>query len=146
MPRVTTTVIVHCEHRRRANELTAGSSEMWLQNDKADEEMLDLHCGSFIVPMAWYVYCHRHGWAPTAHDTENNVNMTVTITGHTNNNSSCAEARFVSCTLHFSLMPREVCIFYLNCYSFSALMLLVGWQEGQLACKNGGGMLVWLCV
>ena len=31
--------------------------------------------------------------------------------------------------------------------SFSALMLLVGWQEGYLACKKlSGGMLVWLSV
>jgi len=30
-------------------------------------------------------------------------------------------------------------------YAFSALMLLVGWQEGHLACKKlSGGMLVWL--
>jgi len=33
-------------------------------------------------------------------------------------------------------------------FAFSALMLLVGWQEGHLACKKTptGGMLVWLCV
>jgi len=31
--------------------------------------------------------------------------------------------------------------------SFSALMLLVGWQEGHLVCKKlSGGMLAWLCV
>jgi len=31
--------------------------------------------------------------------------------------------------------------------SFSALTLLVGWQEGHLACKKlGGGVLVWLSV
>jgi len=29
----------------------------------------------------------------------------------------------------------------------SALMLLVWWQEGHLACKKlSGGMLAWLCV
>jgi len=29
--------------------------------------------------------------------------------------------------------------------AFSALMLLVGWQEGRLACKKlSGGMLAWL--
>jgi len=28
--------------------------------------------------------------------------------------------------------------------AFSALMLLVGWQEGHLTCKNlSGGMLAW---
>jgi len=31
--------------------------------------------------------------------------------------------------------------------AFSALMLLVGWQEGHLACKKlSAGMLAWLCV
>jgi len=31
--------------------------------------------------------------------------------------------------------------------AFSALMQLVGWQEGHLACKKlSGGMLVWLSV
>jgi len=31
--------------------------------------------------------------------------------------------------------------------AFSALTLLVGWQEGHPACKKlSGGMLVWLCV
>jgi len=30
--------------------------------------------------------------------------------------------------------------------AFSALRLLVGWQEGQPACiKLSGGMLAWLC-
>jgi len=40
------------------------------------------------------------------------------------------------------------CVTYINsvCHS-SALMLLVGWQEGHLACKKlSGGMLVWFCV
>jgi len=32
-------------------------------------------------------------------------------------------------------------------YAFSALMLLVGWQEGHLACKKlSGGVLAWLSV
>ena len=31
--------------------------------------------------------------------------------------------------------------------AFSALTLLVGWQEGHPACKKlSGGMLAWLCV
>jgi len=34
-----------------------------------------------------------------------------------------------------------------NTNIFSALTLLVGWQEGHLACKKlSGGMLVWLSV
>jgi len=37
-----------------------------------------------------------------------------------------------------------IILFYL---AFSALMLLVGWQEGHLACKKqSGGVLVWLSV
>jgi len=32
-------------------------------------------------------------------------------------------------------------------YAFSALALLVGWQEGHPACKKlSGGVLVWLSV
>jgi len=30
--------------------------------------------------------------------------------------------------------------------SFSALTLLVGWQEGHPACKLSGGVLAWLFV
>jgi len=38
------------------------------------------------------------------------------------------------------VMPSVLC-------AFSALMLLVGRQEGHLACKKlSGGMLVWLSV
>jgi len=38
------------------------------------------------------------------------------------------------------------CLFHL-CISFSALMLLVGRQEGHLACKKlSSGVLVWLSV
>jgi len=32
-------------------------------------------------------------------------------------------------------------------HAFSALKLLVGWQEGHLACKKlSGGVLAWLCL
>jgi len=32
-------------------------------------------------------------------------------------------------------------------HDFSALTLLVGWQEGHLACKKlSGGILAWLCL
>ena len=35
----------------------------------------------------------------------------------------------------------------LQCFAFSALTLLVGWQEGHLACKKlSGGVLAWLSV
>jgi len=37
-------------------------------------------------------------------------------------------------------------VYYLSC-AFSALMLLVGWQEGHPACKKlSGGVLAWLCL
>jgi len=33
------------------------------------------------------------------------------------------------------------------CHIFTALMLLVGWQEGHPACKKlSGGVLAWLSV
>jgi len=36
---------------------------------------------------------------------------------------------------------------FCTCIAFSALTLLVGWQEGHLACKNlSGGVLAWLSV
>jgi len=36
---------------------------------------------------------------------------------------------------------------YVSIIAFSALTLLVGWQEGHPACKKlSGGMLVWLSV
>ena len=41
-------------------------------------------------------------------------------------------------------------IYYMNIYifyAFSALTLLVGWQEGHPACKKlSGGVLAWLTV
>ena len=37
-------------------------------------------------------------------------------------------------------------VYYLSC-AFSALILLVGWQEGHPACKKlSGGVLAWLCL
>jgi len=43
---------------------------------------------------------------------------------------------------HYHLMLS----FLVKC-AFSALTLLVGWQEGHPACKKlSGGMLAWLCV
>jgi len=44
---------------------------------------------------------------------------------------------------------RELCLiqFNVSIYTFSALMLLVGRQEGHLACKKlSGGVLAWLSV
>jgi len=39
-------------------------------------------------------------------------------------------------------------IIHVNLYAFSALTLLVGWQEGHPACKKlkSGGVLAWLSV
>jgi len=49
---------------------------------------------------------------------------------------------FSKCILYFNYIFSVVCIF-----AFSALMLLVGQQEGHPACeKLGGGMLAWLCL
>jgi len=37
--------------------------------------------------------------------------------------------------------------FYVSAIAFSALTLLVGWQEGHPACKKqSGGVLAWLSV
>ena len=39
------------------------------------------------------------------------------------------------------------CISFIVVVAFSALTLLVGWQEGHLACKKlSGGVLAWLSV
>jgi len=58
-----------------------------------------------------------------------------------------------SASCHYSAPTRgmeycNVCVFLCVCLSMSsALMLLVGWQEGHLACKKlSGGVLVWLSV
>ena len=46
-------------------------------------------------------------------------------------------------TPHHSLYLQAGC----SSYAFSALTLLVGWQEGHPACKNlSGGVLAWLSV
>jgi len=40
---------------------------------------------------------------------------------------------------------RVVICYDITLFAFSALTLLVGWQEGHPACKKlSGGMLVWL--
>jgi len=47
--------------------------------------------------------------------------------------------------LHAETYPWILCLEGVN--AFSALTLLVGWQEGHPACKKlSGGMLAWLCV
>ena len=49
--------------------------------------------------------------------------------------------------LYEKLNFLDVNVFLMYSYSFSALTLLVGWQEGHPACKKlSGGMLVWLSV
>ena len=55
----------------------------------------------------------------------------------------------VSCTVctTFSGPPCIHCCACRTMYAFSALTLLVGWQEGHPACKKlTGGVLVWLSV
>ena len=40
-----------------------------------------------------------------------------------------------------------ILLLYFDLGAFSALTLLVGWQEGHPACKKqGGGVLAWLSV
>jgi len=47
--------------------------------------------------------------------------------------------------LHFAAVILKKLLCYLC--DFSALMLLVGWQEGHPACKKlSGGVLAWLSV
>jgi len=50
----------------------------------------------------------------------------------------------------FSVAQNEATVLILidfNIAAFSAWTLLVGWQEGHMACKKlSGGMLAWLCV
>ena len=51
---------------------------------------------------------------------------------------------------NISLPPKKVMNYYCCCLienAFSALTLLVGWQEGHPACKKmSGGLLAWLSV
>ena len=52
-------------------------------------------------------------------------------------------------SLRFLLLDFKVLIFveFVPVFAFSALTLLVGWQEGHPACKKqSGGVLVWLSV
>jgi len=44
------------------------------------------------------------------------------------------------------LLAYQITLDFLQCFAFSALMLLVGRQEGHPVCKMSGGMLAWLCV
>ena len=53
----------------------------------------------------------------------------------------------ISWTICKPFAPRFIQILYVPSLAFSALTLLVGWQEGHPACKKlSGGMLVWLSV
>jgi len=54
---------------------------------------------------------------------------------------------FVPPVTFISLSNYTSVLVAFHAFAFSALTLLVGWQERQLACKKlSGGMLVWLCV
>ena len=49
------------------------------------------------------------------------------------------------------LRVRSFCVWFVRVlvllqFAFSALTLLVGWQEGHPACKKSGGVLAWLSV
>jgi len=48
-------------------------------------------------------------------------------------------------SIYFCACDRYHCVF--SACAFSALTLLVGWQEGHAACKKlSGELLAWLCV
>ena len=53
-----------------------------------------------------------------------------------------------SLTLLLQFFPTVMKLIYILLqYAFSALTLLVGWQEGRPVCKKlSGGVLVWLSV
>jgi len=45
------------------------------------------------------------------------------------------------------LQFKKICRYPVIFVAFSALTLLVGWQEGHLSCKKlSGGVLAWLSV
>jgi len=47
----------------------------------------------------------------------------------------------------WQFLNKILCALYVYVYAFSALTLLVGWQEGHSACKKlSGGVLAWLSV
>ena len=89
---------------------------------------------------------------------ENSLQLT-TIYIHTENMASISlPVKFERSALPFALMQHHKNIIYththahpfngpLSLYSFSALTLLVGRQEGHPACKKlSGGVLMWLSV
>ena len=61
------------------------------------------------------------------------------------------DRKLVPLTVHL-FMCAMYCVYLLkskynlNCHAFSALMLLVGRQEGHPICKLSVGMLAWLSV
>jgi len=80
----------------------------------------------------------------------------VTICQTVQCNIFLKSAWFAVVALLWFLLHCDILVFFTRkilqcagggCAAFSALMLLVGWQEGHSACKKlSGGMLVWLCV
>ena len=61
------------------------------------------------------------------------------------NKKICLSA-FTHCLIMFNCLLYMMALIYLAC-AFSALTLLVGWQEGHLACKKlNGWVLAWLSV
>ena len=56
---------------------------------------------------------------------------------------------FTTCSVNIAYIFKNVLLLYAGkgAFAFSALTLLVGWQEGHLACKKlSGGALAWLSV
>jgi len=59
----------------------------------------------------------------------------------------CRHGQWHAVTGVLSTSSFSLCCFNLFLYAFSALMLLVGRQEGHPACKKlSGGVLAWLSV
>ena len=57
------------------------------------------------------------------------------------------ESAVNSAALIYKVLTQILYMMRYDVLAFSALMLLVGWQEGHLACKKlSGGVLVWLSV
>ena len=62
-----------------------------------------------------------------------------------------APEKDVNCWLYLPINPSYISFLFLvwfhRHFTFSALMLLVGWQEGRPACKKlSGAVMAWLSV
>ena len=64
-----------------------------------------------------------------------------------NQNSKCLEIHMYTSSFVYNNHRFNDHFYLLTGHAFSALTLLVGWQEGHPACKKlSGGVLTWLSV